>query len=127
MRMPHKAEPVKPLENAHELAWIGVNVIRKDVFVDRPPRRRMHRHEIVRPQPYGQVPQKLPSRRPPSRVRILLKTFPRPVTRLLGPLVEIERLVKNRKIMIPHQRSPAPRRYQIQTFHWIWPITHDIP
>src|SRR5262249_19609890 len=64
--------------------------------------------------------------RPAGDIGIILETSSRPVTRLLGALIEIERLVKNREIVIPHQRRPAARRDQIDALDRVWPIADDI-
>jgi hypothetical protein len=68
----------------------------------------------------------LPSRRSTFNVRIVLKTLPGPVARLLRPAVEVERLVKHREVVISHQRRPASAGNKVKTLHWIRPIADHI-
>src|SRR5208282_4613118 len=107
MGMSDETEAFKPLKNAHEFPGVGINVVGKDVFIDRPPGRGMNRDEIVGSQAYGETSQEFPSPRAALGVGILLETFASPIASLFGALVEIERLVKNGKVVITHQRGPA--------------------
>ena len=79
--MADEAEAVKSLEDADELSGIGVNVVGKDVFVDRPSRRGMNGDKLRRLDPHRQIAQKLPSLGPADRVGVVLKAAPRPVSR----------------------------------------------
>src|SRR5688500_1968660 len=107
MRMPHEANLVEALKDAHELAGIGVNVIRKNVLVDRPPRRGVHAQHLPLLEADGQVAEELPALSAPHRIGISLETISRPETGLLRPAIEVEWFVENGEIVVAHQRNPA--------------------
>src|SRR5437660_12644789 len=103
MRVADEAEMLEALKNAHELSRIGVNVIRKDVFVDRPARRCVNTDEPIRAYAHRQISQKLPAIGATLHVGIILELLSRPKTRRLGAAVEVERLIKYREIVISHE------------------------
>ena len=47
MRVADETELLEALEDADELAGVGVDVVREDVFIDRPARRCVNGDEIV--------------------------------------------------------------------------------
>jgi hypothetical protein len=97
MRVADEAEPLKALKDADEFAGIGVDVVGKNVFVDRPPRRGMNATKSLVLSAPADCPETSSDWPGADRVRVFLKTPARPVTRLLGPAVEIERLIEDRK------------------------------
>src|SRR6266568_1001051 len=126
VRVADEADLVETLENADEFAGVGVDVIRKNVLIDRPPRRRVHADELPMLEAHRQIPQELPAPPTAHRIGISFEAISRPETGLLGAAVEIERLVKNRKVMVAHQRNPAAVGHNVQTFHRVGPIADDV-
>src|SRR5262249_11640784 len=98
--MPDETEFLKPFDKAYKLAGIGVDVVRKDVFVDRAAGRSMDGHELRRAQPNRQIAQELPAAAAALRLGIGLETIARPIAGLLRAAVKVVRLVKDRKIVI---------------------------
>jgi hypothetical protein len=121
-----ETEAVKPFKQADESSGIGVDVVGKNVFVDRPPGRSMDRDKLGRFYSNGQVPQEFPPVAAPDWVRIFLEAPPGPIGGLFRPGVKIVRLVENGKIVVPHDRRPASGGNQIEALHGIGPVSDDI-
>src|SRR2546423_14978474 len=100
MRVSDKAKVLETLENAHELSGISIDVIRKDVFIDRAARRRVDAYEAIGAHAHRKIPKEFPAVGTPLNVWIILKLLSRPETCRLGAAVEIERLIEHREIVI---------------------------
>src|SRR5881396_1140897 len=114
MRVADEAEALEALEDADELSRVGVDVIGKDVFIDRPSWRSVNCDEFIRAHAHGKITEELPALRLSHRIGIVLKLLPSPEASLLGAGVEVERLVKHREIVIAHERGTRARHHQVQ-------------
>src|SRR5262249_932341 len=76
--------------------------------------------------PGGKVAQVLPAIGPPRNLRVVLELRARPETSLLGPAVEVERLIKDGEVVIAHQADFAPLDHQIQAFHRVRAVPDDV-
>jgi hypothetical protein len=86
----------------------------------------MHRDKIIGADAHGQVAEEFPPGGAAGGIGIIFKLPPGPETGGFGAAVEIKRLVEHGEIMIPHDRSPAARAHQVETFHGVRAIADDI-
>jgi hypothetical protein len=126
MGVPDKAQLLKPLENTHEFPRIRVNVIRKNVFIDRPARGGVHRDEIVGFQPNRHVAQVFPAIGPADDVGVVLKRLARPEASLLRAAVDVKRLLKDSKVLISHYGGAAVVDDQVEAFHGVRPVSDNV-
>src|SRR6476620_6581406 len=127
MRVTDKTELLESLENAHKLAWIRVNIVRKNVFIDRPPRGGVYRNEFRRFHSNRQMAAKPPSVGPTHEIGIVVKYAACPEAGRFRAGIEVVRLIKDGEIMIAHQCGATSLPNQVQTLHRIGAVNDDVP
>src|SRR6266516_3827504 len=126
MRVADKADLVEALKDADELARIGVNVVGKNVFIDRPARRGVNADHLPLLEANWQVTEVFPAPSPANRIGIGFEAISGPKTGLFRAAVEVKRLVKHRKVVVAHQRNPTAVGHDVQALHRIGSIANDI-
>src|SRR6185369_1703011 len=74
----------------------------------------------------GQVAKEFPAAGAAGRGGIGFKAVAGPETRLLGPAVEIERLVKDGKVVVAHEGDAAAIGDDVQALHGVRAIANDV-
>ena len=132
--MTHKADMFDTLKQHLNLYRIGINIIRKNVFINRLSRacvnkiyyRRVSSQFCFERPPHRQLTQKTPAIVTPVVLLFCLQNIAGPEACLLRPIVEICRLVKGRIIVVAQNAPLGLLNNQVQTFLGVWPVADNI-
>lgn len=123
MRVPLKAISLNQAEYSFDFLGV-VNIFRKHIFVQRATSGPVHEHEIAVPMDSWQLAEEIPAFCI-FGITAIFDLSPCPEDRLFRATAKSVR-VKESGLIVIAQNAQVKLHHLIETFAWVWAVTHDI-